>query len=88
MSKVRVPKNTDGSISIIYPASKSRHSEESEEVWLDRVFVKAMPTGAVYRDMDISELPSDRETRGAWELDEVTGRVRVNPEKAKKIKEK
>ena len=63
--KCRVIYNPDG-VSVIYPASKSKREDETEEQWLARVFAKATPEGAEYDDIDESELPQDREDRNAW----------------------
>jgi len=56
-------------MAIIFPALKSRRSGEDEDVWLNRVFTKAMNnpnlTGKEFDDVDDSELPS-REFRNAW----------------------
>ena len=40
MSKIRVVYKPDKTVAIIYPAPKSRKSDETEEQWLERVFSK------------------------------------------------
>jgi len=85
MSKVRVIYKSNGGVSVIHPAPKSRRKDESEEQWLERVFAKATPVGAEYDDIDSSELPQNREDRGAWEGAKGQG-VIINQVKAAKIK--
>ena len=74
------------SVNVIYPAPKSRLPNESEDVWLKRVFNKATPEGVEYEDMDSSQLPPTREDRDAWEK-KPGGGVQVNQQKAKQIKD-
>ena len=63
MSLVRVIKRDDGGVSIIHPVRILKENE----TW-DEYFSKATPEGAVYEDIDSSELPQTREDRNAWEL--------------------
>ena len=84
--KVRVIKNSDGTISVIHPAPKSRRPLESEEQWLNRVFSKATPQGAVFLDVNSSSLPKTREYRDAWEIED--GKVKINKVKSDNIKNK
>ncbi len=82
MGKVRVVFKKNKSVAVIHLAPKSRLSEE-------QVFNKAMTgdlKGLPFKDIDSSELPQLREYRDAWEGDDVKG-VKVNPEKAIKLKE-
>ena len=78
MSKVRVLKNIDGTVSVIHYALKSKLSESE-------AFTKSTPLGAVYEDIDSSNLPSDREDRDAWEWDDLNKKVKVNQTKAQAI---
>ena len=87
MNKVRVLKRNDGGVSVVYPISKSKRPGETEEQWLERVFAKANPNNLPYVDIDQSELPQDREDRNAWELDDKEKKVKINPVKARQIKE-
>ncbi len=90
MSIVRVVSRTDGSVAVIYPALKSRRPKETESQWLDRVFTRSMsqiPGVVSYRDMDSSELPTDRTHRNAWEKGD-DGEIKVNQGKAKDIDKK
>ena len=83
--KCRVVKTKNG-VMVIYPAPKSRLPGESEEVWYARIMEKDTPKGAVYEDIDSSELPP-RDERDAWEFDTATKKVKINKVKAQKIKE-
>ena len=80
---VRVLCNSDGSISIVYPAPKSRRQDETEDQWLTRVFDKATSEGAAFKDIDISSISADRTFRDAWELNGDV--VSVNMPKARAI---
>ena len=86
MNKVRVIYNPDKSVSIIHPAPKSRRILfEFEHEWLERVFDKATLNGAIYDDIDSSELPQSREDREFWEGEKGKG-VKINQEKSQKNK--
>jgi len=63
---VRILKNLDGTISVIYPAPKSKKATETMEQWLNRVFTKANPKSLPYEDIDSSELPATRIDRKYW----------------------
>lgn len=77
----RVLKRSDGGVSIIHPAPKSRKSNETEAEWLDRVLTKATPPGVNFEDIDSSDLPKDRDDRHAWEFDSNSKKVKVNQAK-------
>ena len=69
--KVRVAYKSDGKVSVIYPAPKSKRLDETEEEWLERVFTKAMKQDvelekAPYDDINETELPQDRTYRDLW----------------------
>ena len=65
--KVRILHNSDGTVSVFHPASKSRREDETEEQWVERVFTKATPDGVEYKDIDLDDEPlCDRDFRGAW----------------------
>lgn len=76
--KVRKLFNTDGTVAVIHPAPKSKKPWETEEQWLERVFIKANPNNLEYEDTDDSILPS-RRFRDAWD------RNGVNLNRAKDI---
>jgi hypothetical protein len=59
MNKRIVYQNDDGGISIIVPA-------EECGLTIEEIAAKDVPTGKAYNIVDVSEIPSDREFRGAW----------------------
>ena len=52
--------NTDGGLSVITP---------SGELSLEETALKDVPTGVKYKIIDVSDLPTDRDFRNAWEYD-------------------
>tara|TARA_B100001057_G_scaffold435483_1_gene465821 strand:- start:1068 stop:1283 length:216 start_codon:yes stop_codon:yes gene_type:complete len=62
MNKRIIYKNDDGSISIIIPADCG--------LTVEQIAKKDVPTGKSYKIVDISEVPSDREFRNAWTIDD------------------
>jgi hypothetical protein len=64
MKKI-IYKNLDNSISIIVPAPEALQSLTVEEI-----AKKDVPTGLKYKIVDASEIPSDRQFRNAWTIDE------------------
>ena len=84
--KARIIYREDGRVSIIHPAPKSRRQDETEAQWLERVFSKATPEGAEFRDVDTDkEDLSDRTFRNAW-VKGVNGKaVDVDMPKAREI---
>ena len=62
MDKRIIYKNTDGSIGIIVPANC--------DLTVEQIAKKDVPTGLKYKIVDVSEVPSDREFRNAWTIDE------------------
>lgn len=82
----RILYNTDGTVSIIHPAPKSRRAGETETHWLKRVFDKATPEGIEYEDMDKLKLPQSREFRNAWTGKKGKG-ISIDEVKAQKIRD-
>ena len=62
MDKRIIYKNTDGSIAIIIPANCG--------LTIEQIAKKDVPTGYKYKIVDVSEIPSDREFRNAWTIDD------------------
>lgn len=56
-------KNDDNSISILTPAPKC-------PLTVEEIAAKDVPTGSKYKIVDVSEIPTDRTFRNAWEIDE------------------
>ena len=54
-------KNPEGGIAVIAPAPNSG-------LTVEQVAAKDVPTGTPYWIVDVSEIPSDRTDRDAWEL--------------------
>ena len=58
-------KNPDNSVSIIVPSDDALQIMSIEDI-----AKKDVPTGYKYKIVDVSEIPSDREFRNAWSIDE------------------
>jgi len=58
-------KNLDNSVSIIVPSDDALQIMSIEDI-----AKKDVPTGYKYKIVDVSEIPSDREFRNAWSIDE------------------
>lgn len=56
--------NDDGGVSVIIPADCGLTIEE--------IAAKDVPTGKPYKIVDVSEIPTDRTFRSAWEVDPAT----------------
>ena len=59
----RILYKTDSGIAVIVPAPNSGLTTEE-------VARKDVPTGLPYKIVDVSEIPSDRTFRNAWDIDE------------------
>ena len=55
-------KNLDNSVSIIIPTDEALQS-----MTIEQIAKKDVPTGYNYKIVDVSEIPSDRTFRNAWE---------------------
>ena len=62
MDKRIIYKNDDGTIAIIVPANCG--------LTVEQIARKDVPTGLNYKIVDVSEVPSDREFRNAWTIDD------------------
>ena len=58
-------KKADGGISIIIPTPDALQS-----MTIEQIAKKDVPTGLKYKIVDVSEIPSDREFRNAWTIDD------------------
>jgi hypothetical protein len=65
MNKRIVYKNPDNTVSIIVPSPNALQIMSIEDI-----AKKDVPTGLNYKIVDVSEVPSDREFRDAWTIDE------------------
>ena len=60
MNKRIVYTNDDGTVAVIVPADKCG-------LTVEQIADKDVPAGKEYHIVDVSEVPSDRTFRGAWE---------------------
>jgi hypothetical protein len=62
MNKRIIYKNPDNSVSIIVPSA-----EYLETHTIEQLALKDVPANTPYKIVDVSEIPSDRTFRNAWE---------------------
>lgn len=62
MSQRIIYPNLEGGVSIIIPTP-----EALETMTIEEIAAKDVPQGIEYKIVDVSELPSDRTFRNAWE---------------------
>jgi hypothetical protein len=55
-------KNTDNSVSIIVPSDEALQS-----MTIEQIVLKDVPANTPYKIVDVSEIPTDRTFRNAWE---------------------
>jgi hypothetical protein len=65
MNKYIIYTNEKGIISIVIPTQEALQSMSIEQIAR-----KDVPTGLKYKIVDVSQIPSDREFRNAWTIDE------------------
>ena len=58
-------KNTDNTVSVVIPTDEALNF-----MTIEQIANKDVPTGLKYKIVDVSEIPSDREFRNAWTIDE------------------
>jgi hypothetical protein len=58
-------KNPDNTVSVVIPTD-----EALSFMTIEQIANKDVPTGYKYKIVDVSEIPSDREFRNAWTIDE------------------
>jgi len=56
--------NDDGGVSILIPAP-----EALETMTIEEIAAKDVPAGKPFKIVDVSDIPSDRTFRNAWEAD-------------------
>jgi hypothetical protein len=61
MNRIIYP-NDEGGVSIIIPAP-----EALETMTIEEIAAKDVPAGKPFKIVDVSEIPSDRTFRNAWE---------------------
>ena len=57
----------DGGVAIIVPTP-----EALEQYGIEAIALKDVPTGKPFKIVNITDIPSDRTFRGAWEVDATT----------------
>jgi hypothetical protein len=62
MNKRIIYKNPDNSVSIIVPTAEYLETHTIEEL-----AIKDVPANTPYKIVDVSQIPSDRTFRNAWE---------------------
>jgi hypothetical protein len=62
MNKRIIYKNPDNSVSIIVPSD-----EALQFMTIEQIALKDVPANTPYKIIDVSEIPSDRTFRNAWE---------------------
>ena len=65
MNKRIIYKNSDNTVSIIVPSDNALKIMSIEDI-----AKKDVPTGYKYKIVDVSEIPTDKEFRNAWTIDE------------------
>ena len=60
MRKVIIYPNEGGGVSIVVPT-------EDCGLTIEQIAIKDVPSGTPYKIVDVSEIPSDRTFRNAWE---------------------
>ena len=60
MNKRIVYTNDDGTVAVIVPADECG-------LTIEQIAAKDVPQGKAYHIVDVSEVPTDRTFRGAWE---------------------
>ena len=65
MTKRIIYQNDDGSVSIIIPTP-----EVLQQYTIEEVALKDVPAGKPYKIVDMTDVPSDRTFRNAWEYQE------------------
>ena len=58
-------KNPDNTVSIVIPTP-----EALQFMTIEQIAKKDVPTGYKYKIVDVSEIPTDREFRNAWTIDD------------------
>lgn len=58
-------KNDEGGVSVIYPAPSIL-----EQYGIDAIAIKDVPAGKAYKIVDEGDIPTDRNQRNLWTVDE------------------
>lgn len=63
MSQRIIYKRSDGGVSVIVPAKNTK-------LTIEEIAKKDVPRGLPYKIVDVSDIPTDRTFRNAWDVDE------------------
>ncbi len=63
-------KESDGSLSIIFPADNSINPSTGKQWTTEEICKKDVPTGFKYKIVEDSDIPTDWSFRDAWTVDE------------------
>ena len=62
MTKCIIYKNEDDGVSVVYPTP-----EALETMTIEEIAAKDVPAGVEFKIVDVSDIPTDRTFRNAWE---------------------
>lgn len=79
MTKRIIYTNSDGGFSVIIPAPDA-------DLSIEQIAAKDVPPNTEYKIVDVSEIPTDREFRTAWQ--QLDDKIEINFDKAKEITKK
>jgi hypothetical protein len=65
MTKRIIYPTDDGGVAIVIPAP-----EALETMTIEQIATKDVPAGKTFKIVDVSDIPTDRTFRGAWEYTE------------------
>jgi len=65
MDKKIIYKQDNGTVAILTPTP-----DALKTMTIEQIAKKDVPTGLKYKIVDVSEVPSDREFRNAWTIDD------------------
>ena len=65
-----VYKETDGTVAIIHTVANSINPSTGQQWTVEELAKKDVPTGSKYKIIEDSDLPSNRNFRDAWVVDE------------------
>ena len=65
-----IHKEADGSVTIIHPSPTEINPATGNVFTTEEIAKKDVPTGAKYKIVSVSDLPTDRSFRNAWVVNE------------------
>jgi hypothetical protein len=67
MTQRIIYQNDDGGVAVLIPAEECLATHT-----IEAIAAKDVPAGKAYKIVDVSDVPSDRTFRSAWEVDEAS----------------